>query len=167
MISQRPCPSASMPQATDFTHYAILTAMLAPAFFLTATASLLMSANTRLARIIDRTRILLKELAESVDPEESSLLDRRIAVQRRRTLLVMRGSQCLYLALSFFVATSLTVAADSLLGYWLGATPTILAVLGVLSMFAASVLLARESTLAVKLVNDEMDHAHARALRRA
>ena len=144
----------------------ILTAMLAPAFFLTATASLLMSANTRLARIIDRTRILLKELAESVDPEESGLLDRRIAVQRRRTLLVMRGSQFLYLALSCFVATSLTVAADSLLGYWLGAAPTILAVLGVLRMFAASVLMARESTLAVKLVNDEMDHAHARALRR-
>jgi len=32
-------------------HYAILTAMLAPAFFLTATASLLISANNRLARV--------------------------------------------------------------------------------------------------------------------
>jgi hypothetical protein len=88
-------------------------------------------------------------------------------MQRRRTLLVMRGSQCLYLALSFFVATSLTVAADSLLGYRLSSAPTILAVLGVLSMFAASVLLARESALAVRLVNDEMDHAHTRARRRA
>ena len=37
-------------------HYAILTSMLAPAFFLTATASLLMSANARLARVIDRAR---------------------------------------------------------------------------------------------------------------
>lgn len=155
-----------MPQNLALTHYAILTAMLAPAFFLTATASLLMSANTRLARIIDRTRVLIKELAEANDPAESDQLDRRIALQRRRTLLVMRGSQCLYLAISFFVGTSLTVAADSLVGYRLGAAPTILAVLGVLSMFAASLLLARESTLAVKLVNDEMDHAHTRARRR-
>lgn len=150
-----------------FTHYAILTAMLAPAFFLTATASLLMSANTRLARIIDRTRVLLKELAATADSAESELLDRHIALQRRRTLLVMRGSQFLYLAISFFVCTSLTVAADSLVGYRLGVLPTVLAVLGVLSMFMASVLLARESALAVRLVNEEMDHAHARARRRA
>ena len=155
-----------MPQNAALTHYAILTAMLAPAFFLTATSSLLMSANTRLARIIDRTRVLLKELAENDDPEESDLLDQWIALQRRRTLIVMRGSQFLYLAISFFVATSLTVAADSLVGYRLGATPTVLAVFGVLSMFAASVLLSRESALAVRLVNDEMDHAHVRARRR-
>lgn len=155
-----------MPQNLALTHYAILTAMLAPAFFLTATSSLLMSANNRLARIIDRTRVLLKELADADDPVESGILDRRIALQRRRTLMVMRGSQCLYLAISFFVATSLTVAADSLIGYRLGATPTVLAVLGVLSMFTASVLLSRESALAVRLVNDEMDHAHARARRR-
>jgi hypothetical protein len=155
-----------MPQNAALTHYAILTAMLAPAFFLTATASLLMSANTRLARIIDRTRVLLKDLAETEDAVEGDLLDQRIALQRRRTLIVMRGSQCLYLAISFFVATSLTVAADSLVGYRLGATPTILAVFGVLSMFAASLLLAREAALAVRLVNDEMDHAHARARRR-
>ena len=47
-----------------YAHYAILTAMLAPAFFLTATASLLLSANNRLARIIDRARTLLKELQD-------------------------------------------------------------------------------------------------------
>ena len=47
------------------THYAILTAMLAPAFFLTATAALLGSANSRLARVIDRTRALLRELADA------------------------------------------------------------------------------------------------------
>ena len=40
-------------------HYAILTAMLAPAFFLTATAALLASANTRLARVVDRLRGLI------------------------------------------------------------------------------------------------------------
>ena len=49
------------------------------------------------------------------------------------------------------------MAADSLFAHRLGPLPTILAALGVLAMFAASILLARESTLAVKAVNEEMD----------
>ena len=36
------------------THYQVLTSMLAPALFLAATGSLLISANNRLARVVDR-----------------------------------------------------------------------------------------------------------------
>lgn len=142
-------------------HYAILAAMLAPAFFLTATASLLGTANSRLARIIDRLRSVLKDLEEAGDPEYRKILERRVQVQRKRSSLVLRGSQLLYGAISFFVGTSLAVAADAFVGYRFVAMPTILAVLGVLSMFAASLYLARESRLAVKAVNEEMDHRHA------
>ncbi|MDQ3511902.1 MAG: DUF2721 domain-containing protein, partial [Pseudomonadota bacterium] len=145
--------------------YAILTAMLAPAFFLTATASLLMSANTRLARVVDRLRSLLHEL-NSVGAEgaaDRELLDRRIVKQRRRTQLILRGSQLLYVAISSFVATSLFVAIDGFLGHRLGVLPTLFAVIGVLAMFAASLYLSRESSLAVQAINEEMDHAHARA----
>ena len=144
-------------------HYAVLTAMLAPAFFLTATASLLMSANQRLARIIDRLRAVLKELEETSDPEFRTVLDARIAIQRRRSVLVLRGSQLLYLAISFFVGTSLAIAADATIGYRVVQLPTGLAALGVLALFAASVFLARESMLAVRSINDEMDHRHANA----
>jgi hypothetical protein len=146
--------------------YAILTAMLAPAFFLTATASLLMSANARLARVIDRARALLKALSETDDAEETALIEKRLALQRRRSLIMLRGGQLLYVAISFFVATSLMVAADALLGHRFGGLPILLAVLGVLAMFAASLLLARESALAVHAVNDEMDQAHRRARQR-
>jgi hypothetical protein len=38
-------------------------------------------------------------------------------------------------------------------------------VLGVLSMFTSSLLLAREAALAVGAVNDEMDDAHGRVNR--
>ncbi len=152
-----------MPLNATLSHYAILTAMLAPAFFLTATASLLMSANSRLARVIDRARILLKTRSETEDAAEVALLEKRIALQRRRSMIILRGGQLLYVAISFFVATSLMVAADSLLGYRFASLPTVLAVLGILAMFAASLLLARESSLAVHAVNDEMDQAHQRA----
>lgn len=147
-----------------YSHYAILTAMLAPAFFLTATASLLMSANSRLARVVDRLRSLLHELEalESGDEADRDRLDRRIVKQRRRSTLILRGSQLLYVAISCFVATSLFVALDGFIGYRLGLLPTVFAVLGVLAMFAASLYLSRESTLAVQTLNEEMDHAHAR-----
>lgn len=156
-----------MLQNAALTHYAILTAMLAPAFFLTATAALLASANARLARIIDRARHLLKDLSESEDPEERAMLERRIAVQRRRSLIILRASQLLYVAISFFVGTSLLVAGDSYFNHVFGLWPTVLAVLGVLSMFASSLLLASEASLAVRAVNDEMDDAHRFANRRS
>lgn len=144
-------------------HYAVLTSMLAPAFFLTATASLLLSANNRLARIIDRARTLLKELATAEDAGERSLHEQRIALQRRRSLIILRASQMLYAAISCFVGTSLMIAADAFLGHRFGAAPTLLAALGVLAMFAASLLLARESALAVSAINEEMDHRPAAA----
>lgn len=148
-------------------HYAILTAMLAPAFFLTATAALLASANARLARIIDRARQLLKDLASSEDGEERTLLESRITVQRRRSLIILRASQMLYVAIACFVATSLLVAVDSYFDHVFGPWPTIMAVLGVLSMLGSSVLLASEASMAVRAVNDEMDDAHRHASRRS
>ncbi len=146
----------------NVSHYPILSAMLAPAFFLTATASLLLSANNRLARIIDRTRTLLQELPQFEDESERLLHEQRIALQRRRSLTMLRAGQLLYVALSFFVGTSLSVAVDSFLDHRLGKLPILLAALGVLAMFASSLLLARESTLAVTAINEEMDHRHAR-----
>lgn len=142
--------------------HAVLTAMLAPAFFLTATASLLLSANNRLSRIIDRARSLLKELVDIEDETERGLFEKRIALQRRRSLIILRAGQLLYTAITFFVGTSLAVAVDTFTGHRLGALPTWLAALGVLAMLAASVLLARESTLAVTAINEEMDHRHSK-----
>lgn len=155
-----------MLQNAALSHYAILTAMLAPAFFLTATAALLASANARLARIIDRARQLLKDLASSDDAEARTLLERRIKVQRRRSMIILRASQLLYVAIACFVATSLLVAVDSYFDHVFGPWPTIMAVLGVLSMFGSSLLLASEASMAVRAVNDEMDDAHRNANRR-
>ena len=143
---------------TPSTDHTVLTAMLAPAFFLTATASLLLSANNRLARIIDRARTLLRELGEVEEDADRTLLEGRIALQRQRSLIILRAGQLLYGAISCFVGTSLAVAVDTFTGHRLGSVPTWLAAVGVVAMLAASLLLARESTLAVTAINEEMDH---------
>lgn len=147
-------------------HYTVLSAMLAPAFFLTATASLLVSANTRLARIIDRARLLLKEIAAAEDDAERAALERLLAKQRKRSHIVLRGSLLLYVGITCFVGTSLSVAGDAFLGYRFGTLPTGLAALGVLALLGSSVLMARESSLAVAAIDDEMDHAQERTRRR-
>ena len=155
-----------MPTSAAIDHYSILTAMLAPAFFLTATASLILSANNRLARVVDRLRALIREVEEPQDEEDLIVLEHNIARQRKRSLRILHAGRLLYWAISCFVATSLSVAVDAFLGFRLGMLPTIFAVTGVLGLFGASLLLSQESRLAVTAVNEEMDQAHARARRR-
>ncbi len=147
-------------------HYGILTAMLAPAFFLTATASLILSANNRLARVVDRLRALMREIEEPQDDEDLAVLEHNIATQRRRSMRILRAGMLLYLAISCFVATSLAVAVDAFIGFRLGMLPTVFAAVGVVSLFGASLLLWQESHMAVAAVNEEMDQAHARARRK-
>ena len=141
-------------------HHAILTAMLAPAFFLTATAALLASANARLARVVDRLRSLI--VAWERDAPDRAERDEQIRRHRERAHLVLRACRLLYAALAGFVGTSLALAMDALLGFRLGSVPTALAVVGVLFLLAASVALWREVSLAVKNFDHELDQELAR-----
>jgi hypothetical protein len=136
-------------------HYAILTAMLAPAFFLTATASLLMSANSRLARVVDRLRALI--VAWEQDAPDRSEREDQIRRHRQRAHLVLRACRLLYGALASFVGTSLSLAVDAFLQFRLGAVPTIMAVLGVLFLLAASFAMWREVSLSVRSFDLELD----------
>lgn len=140
-------------------HHAILTAMLAPAFFLTATASLLMSANTRLARVVDRLRSLI--VAWEHDAPDRNERDDQIRRHRRRAHLVLLACRLLYGALASFVGTSLALATDATLGFRLGALPTVMAVIGVLFLLAASIAMWREVSLAVKSFDLELDQGMA------
>lgn len=140
-------------------HYAILLAMLAPALFMTATASLLQSANNRLARVVDRLRGLMRESdeADAALPERQSFYTAQIARQRVRTKLILRACRLLYLALAAFVGTSLAVAADTLFGHALVHVPTVLAVAGVMLVLTACLYLSREAGMAVQALDRELD----------
>ena len=141
--------------STALSHYAILTAMLAPAFFLTATAALLASANTRLARVVDRLRSLI--VAWELDATDRTERDEQILRHRQRAHLVLRACRLLYGALAGFVCTSLALAMDAFLGFRLGAIPTITAVVGVLFLLAASFAMWREVSLSVRSFDLELD----------
>lgn len=151
-----------MPDTGNASHYAVVAAMITPAFFLTATSSLLASSNARLARVVDRMRIDLAELKDhAAGTARDGLID-KIRIHRRRSTLVLASLRLLYAAVSAFVGTSLGIAIDSLVGYRLGAVPTLLAVVGVVAMLVASVCLGLEARLGLRMLDVELDQELAR-----
>lgn len=145
-------------------HYRILTSMLAPALLMAATGSLLVSANARLARVVDRLRAIIAQL-DGGDELSRPELEDQILRHRRRAHLVLRACLMLYLGLGAFVGTSLALAVDALLGFRLPYLPTGLAVVGVLGLLGASLYLGREVSLSVKSFDAELDLELARRRR--
>lgn len=69
---------------------------VAPVFLFTGVTGLLSLFSSRLARVIDRTRVIQEALAKSrakqeVDVEDGKWLEQVLAVQRRRTFLINRA----------------------------------------------------------------------------
>ena len=119
-----------------------------------------MSANARLARVVDRLRALIVAWEETApDRAERDLQIRR---HRQRAQLVLRACQVLYAALGAFVGTSLALAVDAFFGFRLGVLPTILAIVGVSFLLLASLALGSEVSLSVRSFDEELDQELAR-----
>jgi hypothetical protein len=140
------------------TTYNALTAMITPAIFLTANASLIISTSNRVSRVVDRIRIL-NDLADKLGRGVTDLdftservehaHDQMRRLERRSDRLRF-ALTALYLAFASFVGTSMTLAIDAMLKNWLIALATFLAVLGVGLMFFASINLVREALEALR-----------------
>ncbi|MEO6104815.1 MAG: DUF2721 domain-containing protein [Pseudoxanthomonas sp.] len=137
-------------------HYQVLTSLLAPALLMAATGSLLISANNRLARVVDRLRVLVSRRSAQPVPMHAGL-DRQLTRHRRRSRYVLHACLLLYVAVGAFVGTSLGLAVDAFSGFRLPVLPTILAVAGVLCLLAACAFLALEVSLAVHGFDEELD----------
>jgi hypothetical protein len=135
-------------------NYSILTAMLAPALLMAATGSLLLSANNRLARVVDRLRILMKKWHESANNPPG--LENQIQRHRRRSNSLLRACLFLYCALGSFIGTSLALAIDALTGNRIPLLPTLLGLLGMVFLLGAAFNLGREVWAAVKSFEAEI-----------
>jgi hypothetical protein len=138
--------------------YTTLSAMITPAIFMTANASLIISTSNRVARVVDRIRVL-NDLADKLGRGVTDLdftaerlehLHDQMHRLERRSNRLRFALTALYLAFSSFVGTSLTLAIDVLLKNWLIALATILAVFGVGLLLFASINLVREALDALR-----------------
>jgi hypothetical protein len=141
----------------------LLSAMITPAVLISACGTLIFSTATRLARIVDRVRTLavhLESIFAGQVPDFAEERRREIEVQigfyAQRSLLVQGALTSFYLALGFFVAAVIGIGLTAFLPHlaWL---PTLLGILGTVVLFHGCVSLIRETRLAVRSVNSEME----------
>jgi hypothetical protein len=143
----------------------LLTSMVTPAVLISAAGTLVFSTTTRLARIVDRARVLSQQL-EEIDArpdapfaaERRAEIERQLAVRARRSHLVQRAVTGFYVALGLFVATTVSIGAGAFLPAlaWL---PGALGIAGTLALLAGCVELLRETRLALAAVDSEMSFA--------
>jgi hypothetical protein len=160
------------PEANPF---AALSLIVAPAIMTNACTVLAMSTSNRLARTADRARELSREIegSEVVPDDVAARRSRDLGTAEARSLLLLRALRSVYIALSGFA----TAALASLLGAtFIAAGPgaitmslesvAILAgAIAVASLIYASVLLVRETRLAVASLQARAAAAQLRARR--
>ena len=140
------------------TIYETVAAMIAPALFLTATASLMISTATRMARIVNRIRALVAtcdrskrgdDVLDFPEVRRKHALDELRRLQRRSDR-AMAAVTLLYTAFGSFAATSMAIAIDSMTGHRFPAAPTLFAIAGVALLLAASANLVVEARTALE-----------------
>lgn len=141
--------------------------MITPVVLILASGSLILTTSQRLSRVIERTRKLtdwLKELTKTpagetlIEDEVVTLFD-QLHRNTQRARLLQRAMANLYLALSVFVATSISIGIIDISKSSLTWVPVVLGIMGAMLLFYASIMLIKESRIALFAVNKEMDSA--------
>ncbi|WP_162056205.1 DUF2721 domain-containing protein [Pontibacter pamirensis] len=142
-----------------------LTAMITPVVLILATGQLILTTSQRLARSVERARKLSEQFEELVltkDHNESAVkreliykLLERAASRSRKLQQVM---SLLYIALSIFVATTLSIGLLEVFGILVVWIPVLLGLGGAGFLFYATILLITETRIALGAIDIEMDY---------
>ena len=146
--------------------FAALTIVVAPAILTNASSILCLGTANRLARVVDRTRVVSAKLAHFAPNAESSLVcQRQLETLRVRWTLVLRALKFFYMSLGSFAAAALislfgSVSAAS--GFHV--TFNFMALLGLLSgtigvvgLASGCTVMMRETRLAIQNLEEEAE----------
>ena len=142
----------------------VLGAMITPAVLILASSSLLITTSSRSIRCVDRVRERAEELTalgkgtdEGTDKRRKHLYA-QLEINTRRARLLQKAMGRLYIGISFFIATSVSIGVVSLLHVDIGWVPLVLGFIGAGLLFSASIFLIFESRLALATTFEEMDY---------
>ena len=150
----------------------VLGAMITPAVLILASSSLLITTSSRSIRCVDRVReraAELEALGKGTDEgteRRRQHLYKQLEINTRRARLLQKAMGRLYIGISFFIATSVSIGVVSLLHVDIGWVPMVLGFIGAFLLFSASVYLIFESRLALTTTSEEMDYIHRNYMRR-
>jgi Protein of unknown function (DUF2721) len=144
--------------------FAVLTAIVAPAILTNASSVLALGTSNRLARVVDRTRVVAAELA-GYEPQSPDYQMWAVQLEplRIRAQMLLKALRFFYAGLGLFAATALVSVGGSIVAYYgqkfLFEAAAGLAVLtgasAVLGLASGCVLMVRETQLAVKTLAEE------------
>lgn len=144
--------------------FAVLTAIVAPAILTNASSVLALGTSNRLARVVDRTRIVATQLATfQPGTPDYQMWSAQLAPLHVRSQLLVRALRLFYAGLGLFAASALVSVGGSVAAYYgqavLFHAAAALAVLAgasaVLGLCAGCVLMVRETRLAVQYLEEE------------
>jgi len=148
--------------------FAVLTLIAAPAVFTNASSVLALGTANRLARGVDRTRYLARELQSSTKHDETTdLWVSHLGRLEKRGSLLVRAMSFFYGAIGAFAAASLV----SILGAVLASSPYrvpfeavtligfVAGTVGFIGLVVGCTFLVRETRLALRAMTDEAELA--------
>jgi hypothetical protein len=144
---------------------AVLSAMITPAVLISGCGSLIMATSGRLNRAVDRTREISRRFAElaqsgfveeTVEPERRMLFS-QLHFSTNRSRMLQRALSRLYWALGLFVATSVAIGIVAFGSRQYAWIPLVFGLAGAGLLLYASMLLVRESRVALAALDAEMD----------
>lgn len=163
------------PQGNPFAAFSLI---VAPAILTNASSVLAMSTSNRLARTVDRARDLARQLEAATSPpqdvdarrELTRRLEELTATENRSTML-LHVLQSFYFALGGFASSTLAALLGAVLARVTGGpiliVLEILAVgagtVGVAALVRGSIILVRETSIAVRVISERADSVRARA----
>jgi hypothetical protein len=159
-----------MPSLND-NSFAVLTAVVAPAILTNACSVLSLGTANRIARVVDRTRVLTAELTNH-EPGSAGCRQRVSQLERLqvRAHLLLRALRLFYASLGSFAAAALvSVIGSALAAFDLRLAFQVAAAVGltigavaVLGLVAGCVLMVQETRLAVQTLAEEAEIARSR-----
>lgn len=142
-----------------------LSAMITPVVLILAAGQLILTTSQRLARSVERARKLSEQFEELVSNKEhggtilkKELLYKLLARAASRSRKLQQVMSMLYVALSVFVATSVSIGLLEVLGLSTTWIPVVLGLSGAAFLFYATILLISETRIALGAIDIEMDY---------
>jgi hypothetical protein len=148
--------------------FAALSILVAPAILTSASSVLCLGTANRLARVVDRTRIVSTQLVSlASDAETTATFRRHLEELRVRWSLVLRALICFYMSIGSFAAaalislvgSSLTTPNLRLVFNCLAILGLLSAIVGVGSLMVGCSIMVREVRLAIRNLAEEVELA--------
>jgi len=146
--------------------FAVLTAIVAPAILTNASSVLALGTSNRLARVVDRTRVVAAELsAYEPGSPDFAMWSAQLEPLHVRAQLLLKALRLFYAGLGLFASSALVSVGGSAAAYYgvrllfeaAAALAVVTGASAVLGLSAGCVLMVRETQLAVQSLTEEAE----------